>query len=328
MENSDILISVIIPVYNSEKYLERCLQSVLQQTHSNLEIILVDDGSTDKSGEICDRFCQEDNRIKVLHKQNGGQAQARNRGLDIACGDYIGFMDNDDIIDSRMFEILLKNALHHDAMISGCSTMQVYPNGQQLNRFEKMESGLKPGRDLILNILYQNQFSWGTVWNKIFHNALKNDLYFQEGKELEDYGVVLRLFDKVDKIYFEQDPMYHWYQHDSSQSKRGFHENKLTCLETIDSLRQYFMRETMDDKEILDALNHFEFIMRYGIIDGMWKTDSKDVHKRIGEQLRNIKRFIPIMMKSKNSNITIWKNLIRIFMFQFVMLIRPGKYSY
>lgn len=326
MENNHILISVIIPVYNSEKYLERCLQSVLRQTHSNIEIILVDDGSTDGSGEICDIFCQKDDRIKVVHKKNGGQAQARNRGLDLAQGEYIGFMDNDDIIDSRMYEILLENALHNEALISGCATMTVYQNGEQENRFDKLESGIKSAKDLILNVLHQNQFSWGTVWNKIFHKTLKEDLYFQEGKELEDYGVILRLFDKVDKIYFEQNPMYYWYQYSSSQSKRGFHENKLTCLETIGSLRQYFNKTIGSDREILQAVDHFEFLIRYGIINEMWKSESADVHKKIKEQLQNIKRFIPIMIKSKNCNMTIYKYIMKIFVIRFITIIRRDKY--
>lgn len=327
MENNHILISVIIPVYNSKKYLKRCLQSVLQQTHSNIEIILVDDGSTDGSGEICDRFSQKDDRIKVVHKKNGGQAQARNRGLDIAQGEYIGFMDNDDTIDSQMYEILLNNAINNEALISGCATMTVYQNGKQENRFDKMERGIKSGKELILNVLYQNQFSWGTVWNKIFHKTLKKDLYFQEGKELEDYGVMLRLFDKVGKIFFEQNPMYNWYQHNSSQSKRGFHENKLTCLETIDSLRQYFEGIKASDYEILQAIDYFEFLIRYGIINEMWQSNSAEVHKKIGEQLQGIKKFVPIMLKSKKCNMTIYKYLIKLFVFRFMTMVRRDKYS-
>lgn len=325
MESNQILISVIIPVYNSEKYLERCLQSVLQQTHSNIEVILINDGSTDSSGEICDRFCQKDDRVKVIHKKNGGQAQARNRGLDIACGEYIGFMDNDDVIEPNMFEVLLKNALREEVLISGCSTMTAYPNGETENRFDKLESGIKSGKELILNILYQNELSWGTVWNKIFHKTLKEDLYFQEGKELEDYNVILRLFDKVDKIYFEQNPMYHWYQYSSSQSKRGFHKNKLTCLETISSFRQYFEKSIVPDKEILQAVDYFEFLIRYGIVNEMWKSDSPEVQKKIGEQLQGVKKFVPIMLKSKKRNMTIYKYLIKLFVFWFIVMIRRDK---
>ena len=102
------LISIIIPVYNSEQYLDRCINSVLDQTHEDLELILVNDGSTDKSGEICDSFALNDERIKVIHKKNGGPSEARNVGLDMAVGQYIGFVDSDDYVAEDMYECLIR----------------------------------------------------------------------------------------------------------------------------------------------------------------------------------------------------------------------------
>ena len=103
------LISVIVPVYNVEEYVEKCVLSIINQTYKNLEIILVDDGSTDNSGKICDEIAIKDNRIKVIHKKNGGLSDARNVGIDIAKGDYLGFVDSDDYIDPDMYSILLNN---------------------------------------------------------------------------------------------------------------------------------------------------------------------------------------------------------------------------
>ena len=100
----DELISVILPVYNVQQYLEKCIESVVNQTYKNLEIILIDDGSTDMSGKICDEFAEKDGRIKVIHSKNGGVSAARNIGLDIATGEYIGFVDSDDWIESQMYE--------------------------------------------------------------------------------------------------------------------------------------------------------------------------------------------------------------------------------
>lgn len=105
----DDLISVIVPVYNVEKYLHKCINSILNQTYKNLEIILIDDGSTDNSGKICDEYALKDNRIKVIHKENGGLSSARNAGLDICSGDYIGFVDSDDYIAEDMYEYLYVN---------------------------------------------------------------------------------------------------------------------------------------------------------------------------------------------------------------------------
>ena len=116
------LISLIVPVFNVEKYLKRCLDSLISQSYKNIEIILIDDGSTDESGKICDRYAKEhSNIIKVLHQENQGLSMARNAGLDIAIGEYIGFVDSDDYVEPKMFERLYNNLLESNADISVCS---------------------------------------------------------------------------------------------------------------------------------------------------------------------------------------------------------------
>ena len=120
MKNND-LISVIIPIYNVEKFLSFCIDSIVNQTYKNLEIILVDDGSTDNSGKICDEYALKDNRIKVMHKQNGGVSSARNVGLNIAKGKYIGFVDSDDYVENDMFEILHNLIIKNNVDISCCN---------------------------------------------------------------------------------------------------------------------------------------------------------------------------------------------------------------
>lgn len=113
------MISVIVPVFKVEKFLSKCIESILNQTYTDIEVILVDDGSPDKCGEICDLYAQRDKRVKVIHKENGGQASARNAGLEIATGDYISFIDSDDWIDKDMYEELLRVAKSTDADIVG-----------------------------------------------------------------------------------------------------------------------------------------------------------------------------------------------------------------
>ena len=121
-------ISIIVPVYNVDQYLENCIESILNQTFKDYELILIDDGSTDKSGEICDKYEKKDNRIKVIHKYNGGLSSARNAGLDLACGKYIGFVDSDDSIHPEMYEILYDLQQIYNADISVCSFKKVYEN--------------------------------------------------------------------------------------------------------------------------------------------------------------------------------------------------------
>lgn len=119
-------ISVIVPIYKVENYLNRCVESIRKQTYRNLEIILVDDGSPDACGEMCDRYAQEDSRIRVIHKENGGLSDARNAGIEVATGEYIAFVDSDDWIDDKMYEVLYSTLLKYNADIAECSYRNLY----------------------------------------------------------------------------------------------------------------------------------------------------------------------------------------------------------
>ena len=122
-------ISIVVPVFNIEGYVERCLQSLLRQTYANLEILTIDDGSTDRSGEIIDRLAETDSRIKVIHKENGGVTSARMTGIETATGEWIGFVDGDDEVESDMFAHLLYNAITYDSDISHCGYQMLFPDG-------------------------------------------------------------------------------------------------------------------------------------------------------------------------------------------------------
>ena len=125
-------ISIIVPVYNVEKYLEKCVRSILAQTFTDFELILVDDGSPDSSGAMCDQFAEQDQRVKVIHKENGGLSDARNAGIEIATGEYLGFVDSDDYIADDMYELLYTNIVKEDADLSICGIYDVY-EGKELS---------------------------------------------------------------------------------------------------------------------------------------------------------------------------------------------------
>ena len=131
-------ISVIIPIYNVEKYLEKCIDSVLAQTYRNIEIILVDDGSTDKCADICDSYLKKDSRVKVIHKVNGGLSSARNAGLDIAEGDFISFVDSDDFIEKEMLEKLYEALMEADADMAVCNFRWIDTNGARIAKQSKI----------------------------------------------------------------------------------------------------------------------------------------------------------------------------------------------
>ena len=132
-------ISIIVPVYNVEQYLAECIESIKDQSLTDIEIILVDDGSPDNSGAICDDYALKDDRIKVIHKKNGGLSSARNAGLEVAIGEYIGFVDSDDWVDGEMYEVLYKNAVENQAEIAACNIAKMGLDGQ----FENFDIGNK-----------------------------------------------------------------------------------------------------------------------------------------------------------------------------------------
>ena len=169
------MISVIIPVYNVEAYLEMCVNSICRQTYQNLEIILVDDGSTDNSGLICDKLSQADNRIRVIHKQNGGLSSARNAGLDIAHGEFISFVDSDDTIHPRMMEVLLSLIKNKDIAICGHQEIKVNHPPQQVVSLSRDET-------LTQNELWREVFCRlnNAAWNKLYRKDLIGCLRFSE----------------------------------------------------------------------------------------------------------------------------------------------------
>lgn len=169
------LISIIVPVYNVESYLEQCIDSILAQTYKNLEIILVDDGSTDRSGEICDRYAEQDSRIRVVHQVNNGSSRARNAGLEICHGDYLGFIDGDDYVAPDMYRILLDNLRREDADISVCDSYAVFPDHIEISEHENVFfafSGKKAAESLFIR---NKTFSGGVkrvVWNKLYRRSV------------------------------------------------------------------------------------------------------------------------------------------------------------
>lgn len=253
-DNFGPLISIIVPVYNSEKYLCRCIQSIQKQNYSNIEIIMVDDGSTDESGKICDELAAKDARIKVIHKKNGGQASARNQGISIARGDLIGFVDNDDVIEPNMFEVLYNNKIKNNVRISAIIADWVYGD-KVLCHSEQFETRLYTGKELLLNMLYKENLISSSVWDKLFDRDLFNDVEFPEGCEYEDYWVLSQILPKVNEIYIETIPLYHWFQYETSQSKGGFHEKSRTYIEIPKRIVKSYNDNNFDSSLVNAAKN-------------------------------------------------------------------------
>lgn len=170
-------ISVIIPVYNAGNKIKRCLESILRQSYSNLEIICVDDGSTDQSGQILDEYAHQDNRIVVIHQKNSGVSSARNTGLNHANGEYIGFVDADDYIEDKMYEVLYKMMVKNHSGIGVVAVETNFSNDGSLN-----EMIFSNGQMVITNFYKQNlsRYFLTTVWNKLFHVSVIKNCRFSE----------------------------------------------------------------------------------------------------------------------------------------------------
>lgn len=203
------LISVIVPVYNVEPYIRQCLDSIISQTYQNLEIILIDDGSPDNCGTICDEYARSDKRIKVLHKENGGLSSARNVGLKVAHGEYLGFVDSDDWIARDMFEYLLRNILLHSADIAACGRIEVHPQYKKAFGWRKTEVCDKAQA---IEHLVENKSLRNYMWDKLWKRKLFEEVEFPEGRTFEDISVAHKLFAKADKIVCLTEPKYYYRQ--------------------------------------------------------------------------------------------------------------------
>lgn len=223
------LISVIVPIYKVELYLNRCIQSIVNQTYSDLEIILVDDGSPDKCPEICDEWKKKDSRIKVIHKKNGGLSDARNAGMQIMTGDYVSYVDSDDWISNDMYEKMLNTIKQYRADICEC-------------RFEKTSSDIKAdkkGYKTDVNILNKEEALKAVVeekinpvvWNKIYKREIAGGLFFEKGKCNEDEFWTYKAVDKAQKIIQIEDVCYYYFFREDSIINETYKIQRLDALE-------------------------------------------------------------------------------------------------
>lgn len=221
-------ISVIIPVYNSEKYLCACLDSVLEQTYQNLEIILVDDGSKDSSGEICDQYALKYDKITVIHKANEGVSAARNDGLAVATGDWISFIDSDDTMESDMYELLLNVARKHNAEIAHCGYKRLNESGELINNVSGTHLILVQSPLEAVDCMLAGRYFVGGLWNKLFsHNCIQGVTFCTELKNNEDILFNALAFQNAERIVFVDETKYCYYEHSSSACNQVEQEKQI-----------------------------------------------------------------------------------------------------
>lgn len=247
------LVSIIVPVYNVEPFLERCVQSILCQTYSEIEVILVDDGSPDRCPEICDEYLKKDSRVKVIHKPNGGLSDARNAGLQIAEGELIAFVDSDDWISPYFVEIMQRTMLEDNSDIVEC--LMIRSDGKQALP-DCMDKPLVENYDTLtaLQLLIEDQILHQYVWNKLYKRSVIADIYFPYGKCNEDEFWTYQVFGNAKKVSSVSSILYAYFQRPESIMGQGYQLKRLDAIEAK-CLRQNYIENYFPELRIVSMVD-------------------------------------------------------------------------
>lgn len=271
---SEKKISVVIPIYNTEKYLETCLKSVMNQTWKNLEIILVDDGSRDQSGEICDTYAKKDPRIVVIHKENGGLSSARNAGINVATGEYIGFVDSDDWISETMYEHLMQAVEHTGASVAVCSM-------KEMSEYTKVD--VPYGEEMLLSAReaigrFFNRLISESVCDKLYKRSLFESLRFSEGEINEDTVVAYRIMAGCGQAVQVDSREYFYRKRQGSITKSGYSDKFRMVekhLEEIQTLVEDSYPDAMDEMKYFFSIHYYCLLLSV-VKSGEWKRYRED----------------------------------------------------
>lgn len=220
---NDKKVSIIVPVYKVEKYLKECLESLRKQTYENIEIILCDDGSPDNCPEICEKYAKMDARFKVLHKENGGAASARNMGMNMATGEYVGFVDSDDYVHPDYIQCLTNSMEIHHADISVCSYLNLFQNRTERVEIEKI--GTYTEKEYLEQFL--TDWKCGLLWNKLFKKKLLENIRFAEGHIIDDEFFTYKVVMNAKKIFVSKESLVFYRQRKSGVMNQGAREKML-----------------------------------------------------------------------------------------------------
>ena len=238
------LISVIIPVYNVEQHLEKCLDSIVKQTFRDMEIICVNDGSTDKCAEILEKFAAQDKRFKVITQQNQGLSAARNNGLAIATAKHIAYVDSDDFVHPKFLETLYKAAIENDADIAGCNFCKIYNEDTLPDLAEVQSKKYQPALNVLMN---RRNFIHFNVWNKLYKQELINDIPFINGIYFEDWVYNCCVFAKAHNFVWINEKLYGYRISDNSIMRSNFNRKKLDDYVTgIHCVRKFYKEKYPD----------------------------------------------------------------------------------
>ncbi len=292
------LISVIVPIYKVEAYLCRCVDSLLAQTYDNLEIILVDDGSPDGCGRICDAYAEQDPRVRVIHKENGGLSSARNAGIDVAKGTYLGFVDSDDWLDPHAYEWMMEMALEEQLMLV-CAGRYDYSSHR-----EEAKKGLCPvSREVISGEeLVKRIFLWDNVdsaaWDKLYHRSLFRQIRYPLGVVSEDLPVTYRIALDAGRVGMLDRPVYYYFHREGSITTAAFSRKSLQPSDHTEKILDHIRREYPMLSEYATSFH----VSHLGYVCMFMELAGKDVLRQYAEEYRKkrnqLRSFLPFILKS------------------------------
>lgn len=267
------LVSIIVPIYNVEPFLERCINSLLSQTYTNLEIILVDDGSPDNCPQICDDYACLDERIKVIHKTNGGLSDARNAGLKIATGEKIAFVDSDDWVAPYYIEVMIRAMEETSSDIVECNYMRTDGNEEIMKPHNDVRSTVYSTTEAMRHLI-QDLILHQIVWNKLYKKSVISDVVFPLGKYNEDEFWTYQVFGKAKKIAKVENVLYYYFQNSDSIMGQGYKIKRLDAIEAK-VLRQQYIDACFSELSDIAATNLLSSIIYAGQMSLFYLSDAE-----------------------------------------------------
>lgn len=275
-------ISIIVPVYKVEKYLSKCVDSILAQTFTDFELILVDDGSPDSCGKICDEYALKDSRIKVIHKENGGLSDARNAGIAVAKGEYLGFVDSDDYIAPDMYELLYRLIRENDADISICDAVLV-DEETEVNYVDSEKKYILERESALKEMIFKRLFAVN-AWNKLYKKELFSDTLYPKGMLYEDLAITYKLIDKTKRLVYIPAKKYAYVQRKGSIMNQTGYKVKVDKVLIVREMIEHFnMRSCFTEL--------FAGMIRY-LLNDIYKMASSGNLVQGQEYLRELEKVI------------------------------------
>ncbi|XVG98540.1 glycosyltransferase [Eubacteriales bacterium KG127] len=318
MDNILKKLSVIVPVYNIEDYIERCVESIVTQDYPNFEILLIDDGSTDRSGEICDLLADKYSCIRIIHKPNGGQSSARNVGIDEAAGEYIVFIDGDDFIDKGMFQELMNLSNTDKYDVVGCHHKDDY-DGKVINDDRELVKFECKGIEA-LQYLLEGKLIPGTACAKIIKKDLLRTIRFPVGKTYEDVFFTTELLLKAEITHFTTKAYYHYWHRPNSTTTGNYSEKSWDIIESYQFTYDKVIESASHlKKQSLFRLYWAHFVVLDRMLMSGTETD-QDKKKMLIEYIRsNFKNIMSCEYFSKGRKILALALMININLYKFML---------